>query len=77
MSFTVIPNFDDIFPDEKKEDALSYLLKIPKEVMLKSVGFCNTYPLPDHQNFFKNNEIAKNVFVKGYLLLIIFADHMM
>ncbi|MBF6643910.1 MULTISPECIES: hypothetical protein [Chryseobacterium] len=64
MSFTVIPNFDDIFPDEKKEDALSYLLKIPKEVMLKSVGFCNTYPLPDHQNFFKNYEIAKNVFVR-------------
>ncbi|MDR6487212.1 hypothetical protein J2799_001697 [Chryseobacterium vietnamense] len=64
MSFTVIPNFDDIFPDEKKEDALSYLLKIPKDVMLKSIGFCNTYPLPDHQIFFNNKAVAKNVFVR-------------
>jgi hypothetical protein len=64
MSFTVIPNFDDIFPDEIKEDALSYLLKIPKELMLKSIGFCNTYPLPNYQNFFSKKEVAKNVFVR-------------
>lgn len=64
MSFTVIPNFDDIFPDEIKEDALSYLLKIPKELMLKSIGFCNTYPLPNYQNFFSKKEVAKNVFTR-------------
>lgn len=64
MSFTVIPNFDDIFPDERKEDALSYLLKIPKELMLKSIGFCNTYPLPNYQNFFSKKEVAKNVFIR-------------
>lgn len=64
MTFTVIPNFDDIFPDEKKEDVLSYLLKIPKKLLLKSIGFCNTYPLPNYYNFFSNKEIKNDIYLR-------------
>ena len=58
----VVPNFEEIFPEEKKETALFYLLKIPKELLLKSVGFLNTYPLPNYYNFFSKRNLTKLMF---------------
>ncbi|MGV3697586.1 hypothetical protein [Flavobacterium sp.] len=61
MLFKVVPNFEEIFPDEYKLEAIDYLIRIPREILLKSIGFCNTNPLPNHKNFFSNPEIAKQV----------------
>lgn len=61
MKFKVIPHFEQIFPEEQKLNVLEYLIKIPKEALLKSIGFCNTYPLPNYYNFFSNPKIAKEV----------------
>lgn len=61
MNFKIVPHFEEIFPEENKENPLFYLLKIPKELLLKSIGFCNTYPLPTYNNFFSDKEIAKNI----------------
>ncbi|MBB4807273.1 hypothetical protein HNP38_002577 [Chryseobacterium defluvii] len=52
MNFKIVPHFEEVFPEENKENPLFYLLKIPKELLLKSIGFCNTYPLPTYNNFF-------------------------
>lgn len=61
MQFKIVPHFEEIFPDEEKLDAIDYLIKIPKEILLKSIGFCNTQPLPNHNNFFSNPTIAKEI----------------
>lgn len=61
MNFKIVPHFEEIFPGENKENPLFYLLKIPKELLLKSIGFCNTYPLPNYYNFFSDKEVAKDI----------------
>lgn len=60
----VVPNFEEIFPEEKKETALFYLLKIPKELLLKSVGFLNTYPLPNYYNFFSKRNLTIDIAIR-------------
>lgn len=64
MRFKIVLNFDDIFPDEKKLSAIEYLKKIPKELLLKTIGFCNTYPLPNYDNFFSNPEVAREIYYR-------------
>lgn len=61
MRFKVVPNFKEIFPEEKEENVLYYLQKIPKNLLLKSIGFCNTTPLPNHLNFFSDKELANEI----------------
>lgn len=62
MNFKIVPHFEEIFPEENKENPLFYLLKIPKELLLKSIGFCNTYPLPNYYNFFSDREVAQDIY---------------
>ena len=54
--------FEDVFPDEEKQEVLFYLKKISKETLLKSIGFFNTNNLPNFDNFFSNPEIAKDIY---------------
>lgn len=61
MTIKIIPKFNEIFPDEEKLEIIEYLKKIPKELLLQSIGFCNTYPLPNYNNFFSNPQTKKEV----------------
>lgn len=54
--------FEDVFPEEKKEDTLEYLSKVSKKTLLKSIGFFNTREVPNFDNFFSNPEIAKDIY---------------
>lgn len=57
--------FEDIFPEEEKQDVLFYLKKVSKEALIKSIGFFNTNNLPNFDNFFSNPEIAKDIYERG------------
>lgn len=54
--------FEDVFPEEEKQDVLYYLSKVSRETLLKSIGFFNTKSLPNFDNFFSNPEIAKDIY---------------
>ncbi|MFD0862484.1 hypothetical protein ACFQ1M_09720 [Sungkyunkwania multivorans] len=54
--------FEDVFPEEEKQEVLFYLKKISRETLLKSIGFFNTNNLPNFDNFFSNPEIAKDIY---------------
>lgn len=54
--------FENVFPEEEKQEALFYLKKISRETLLKSIGFFNTNNLPNFDNFFSNPEIAKDIY---------------
>ncbi|MCP1994384.1 hypothetical protein [Flavobacterium sp. HSC-61S13] len=53
--------FEDVFPEEEEKEILFYLKKISRETLLKSIGFFNTNNLPNFDNFFSNQEIAKDI----------------
>lgn len=61
--------FVDVYPDEKQEETISYLSKVSKNTLLRSIGFCNTTPLPNFDNFFSNPQISEEVLnrVQNYL----------
>lgn len=54
--------FEDVFPEEEKQEVLFYLKKVSRETLLKSIGFLNTNNLPNFDNFFSNPEIAKDIY---------------
>lgn len=54
--------FEDVFPEEEKQEVLFYLKKISRETLLKSIGFFNTNSLPNFDDFFSNPEIAKDIY---------------
>ncbi len=54
--------FENVFPEEEKQNVLFYLSKVSKEILLKSIGFFNTNNLPNFDNFFSNPEIAKDIY---------------
>lgn len=60
-NFIQVLQFEDIFPEENKEEPIEYLKKISKENLLKLIGFCNTTPLPNYQNFFSNLETKNEI----------------
>ena len=54
--------FENVFPEEEKQDALFYLAKASKKTLLKCIGFFNTNKLPNFDDFFSNPEIAKDIY---------------
>ena len=54
--------FENVFPEEEKQNAYFYLSKVSKETLLKCIGFFNTNNLPNFDNFFSNPEIAKDIY---------------
>lgn len=53
--------FKDVFPDEIQLPIIDYLKNISRESLLKTIGFCNTKPMPSYENFFSNPEVALNI----------------
>src|SRR5665811_1654790 len=54
--------FEDIFPEEEKKEILEYLSKAPRKILLKTIGYFNTRPLPNFDNFFSNPELQEDIF---------------
>ncbi len=53
--------FENIFFDEERKTTLEYLGKVPKQILLKTVGYFNTRPLPNFDRFFSNREIHDEI----------------
>lgn len=56
--------FEDVFPDEKKEDVVYYIKKVSKETLLRTIGFCSTNPKTNFDNFFTNPVLLDDIFEK-------------
>lgn len=54
--------FEDVFPEDEKQEVLFYLKKISRETLIKSIGFFNTNNLPNFDDFFTNPEIAEDIY---------------
>ena len=64
MEVTLRLEYNHVFPDEEQKSVLEYLKNISSDSLLKIIGYCNTYPLPNYDNFFSNPEVGKNIFNK-------------
>lgn len=53
--------FNHLFRDEKKEQALVYLQKLSKKSVEEIVGFFTTHILPDYHNFFSNPVLQEDI----------------
>lgn len=53
--------FEHVFPDEKEEDIIIYLQRISSFTLLNIIGFSNTNPQPNFDNFASNLEVRKNI----------------
>jgi hypothetical protein len=53
--------FKDVFPEDLEEPIINYLRNASKESLLKSIGFFNTKPLPNYDNFFSNPEVNDQI----------------
>ena len=67
MDFNIMINvkqlleFENIFPDEQAEPIINYLRNISRESLVKSIGFFNTRPLPNYDNFFTNPQLHDQI----------------
>jgi hypothetical protein len=61
--------FKNVFPEKKQEDLFFYLDKVSIETLLKTIGFCNTNPDTNFDNFFTNPKLQYdvNIRVEEYL----------
>jgi hypothetical protein len=53
--------FEQIFPDEEKKDIIEYLKPISSFSLLNIIGYSNTNPQPNFDNFASNPEVHKNI----------------
>jgi len=53
--------FQDVFPDEEEKDVLEYLKEISSFTLLNIIGFCNTSPQPNFDNFSSDAEIQNDI----------------
>jgi hypothetical protein len=53
--------FEHVFPDETEKDIIDYLKNISAFTLLNIIGFSNTYPQPNFDNFASNLDIRKNI----------------
>jgi len=53
--------FEHVFPDEVEKDIIEYLKNISAFTLLNIIGFSNTYPQPNFDNFASNLDIRKDI----------------
>ncbi|WP_417785496.1 hypothetical protein [Tenacibaculum sp.] len=53
--------FEHIFPDEEEQDILFYLKKISSFTLLNIIGFSNTNPQPNFDNFVSNPDVREDI----------------
>lgn len=53
--------FEHVYPEETRNEVIGYLRLISKETLLNIIGFTNTYPQPNFDNFASNLDIRKDI----------------
>ncbi|WP_289038512.1 hypothetical protein [uncultured Zobellia sp.] len=53
--------FEHVFSDEEPQELLSYLGNVSKFMLLNIIGFTNTAPLPNFDNFFSNSSVQNDI----------------
>jgi len=53
--------FEHIFPDEEKKDVIEYLKLVSSFSLLNIIGFSNTVPQPNFDNFFSSQELHQEI----------------
>lgn len=53
--------FEHVFPEEEKKDIIEYLKPISTFSLLNVIGFSNTNPQPNFDNFISNPDVHKNI----------------
>ena len=53
--------FEHVFPDENEKDVLHYLKQISSFTLLNIIGFSNTNPQPNFDNFASNMEVRNDI----------------
>lgn len=53
--------FDNVFPEEEQEDILIYLGKASQFILLNLIGFANTVPQKNFDNFFSNQDVQWDI----------------
>ncbi|RBN49345.1 hypothetical protein [Flavobacterium psychrolimnae] len=53
--------FEHVFPEESQNEVIEYLKLISKETLLNIIGFANTYPQPNFDNFASNLDIRTDI----------------
>lgn len=54
--------FSHIFPKENRKEVIDYLKVIPKDILLKLIGFSTRYPQPNYDKFFSNPYIGRDIY---------------
>lgn len=54
--------FGNIFSKENKRTIIDYLKEIPKDILLKFIGFSTRYPQPNFDSFFSNPKIGVEIY---------------
>ena len=53
--------FEHVFPDEEKKDVIEYLKPISSFALLNIIGFSNTIPQPNFDNFASNPKVHEDI----------------
>lgn len=53
--------FEHVFPDENAKEIIEYLKLATKDALLNIIGFTNTYPQPNFDNFIANENLKKDI----------------
>lgn len=53
--------FEHIFPDENAKEIIEYLKLVTKEALLNIIGFTNTFPQPNFDNFTSNENLNEDI----------------
>lgn len=53
--------FEHVFRDENAKEIIEYLKLVTKEALLNIIGFTNTYPQPNFDNFTANENLKKDI----------------
>lgn len=53
--------FEHVYPEEEQIEIIEYLKLITKETLLNIIGFANTYPQPNFDNFSSNLDIRNEI----------------
>lgn len=53
--------FDNVFPEEEEKDVLDYLGQASQFILLNIIGFSNTVPQKNFDNFFSNQDVQWDI----------------
>lgn len=56
--------FEQVFPEKEPMDLIYYLSEISNESLLSIIGFSNTHPQPNYDNFFTNPVVKEDIILR-------------